>query len=173
MASTRHLGRIIALQTLYEKAFYDDDSWELVESILKRHFKYRAKKLGSQEFVTQLVQGVYKAQAEIDELIGEVAPQRPLVEIPFVDHYILQIGVYELAHRSDVPPKVAINEAVELAKNYGGENSSKFINGVLGTIYKQLQASGKLASTSESKPKDDETSTLDNLSPNPLETSST
>ena len=151
MASSRHLARIIALQVIYEYNFHDPALNEkLLDQILQRHLKRRAKNLDGQEFTTSLVKGVVAKAKELDDLIRPTAPQRPLEEIPLVDHSILQISVYELLYKENVPPKVAINEAVELAKQYGGENSSKFVNGVLGTIYRQLNQDGRIASMKES-----------------------
>ena len=145
MASSRHLGRVIALQALYEYSFHDGAGKPgLLDGILDRHLKHRAKSLGDKEFTVNLAKGVVERGGQLDELIQPAAPQRPLAEIPLIDHRILQISVYELLHEKDVPPKVAINEAVELAKYFGGQNSSKFVNGVLGTVYRQLQEEGKV-----------------------------
>ena len=146
MASSRHLGRVIALQALYEYSFHDiAGQADLLDKILERHLKHRAKSLGDKEFTLNLAKGVAEKSAELDVLIQPAASQRPLAEIPQIDHRILQISVYELLHEKDVPPKVAINEAVELAKHFGGQNSSKFVNGVLGTIYRRLQEEDKIA----------------------------
>ena len=145
MASSRHLGRVIALQTLYEYSFHDTaDQADILDKILDRHLKHRAKSLGDKKFTLNLTKAVAEKSEELDALIQPAAPQRPLAEIPLIDHRILQISVYELLHEKDVPPKVAINEAVELAKYFGGQNSSKFVNGVLGTVYRQLQEDGKV-----------------------------
>ena len=144
MASSRHLGRVIALQTLYEHSFHEQGEAGLLDSILGRHLKHRAKSLSDQEFAVNLTKGVAGKSLQLDELIQPAAAQRPLTEIPIIDHCILQISVYELLYGNDIPPKVAINEAVELAKHYGGQNSSKFVNGVLGTLYRQLVEQGKI-----------------------------
>ena len=145
MASSRHLGRVIALQSLYEYGFYDATTdKDVLERILKRHLKHRAKSLGDQKFTINLTKGVIAKSQELDALLQPAAPQRPLHEIPAIDYRILQISVYELLYENDVPPKVAINEAVELAKYYGGQNSSKFVNGVLGTIYRHLVQDGHI-----------------------------
>ena len=147
MASSRHLGRVIALQAIYEYGFHDTShDKDLLDKILSRHLKRHAKNLSDQKFTIDLVKGVISKAEELDDLIRPTAPQRPLQEIPLIDHCILQISVYELLYKSDIPPKVAINEAVELAKHYGSDNSSKFVNGVLGTIYRQLDQAGKIAS---------------------------
>ena len=139
MASSRHLGRVVALQVIYEYCFRQSQDPSLLEEILKRRIKHRRRELGNAEFTINLIQGVIDKQEKLNNLIRPTAPQRPLAEIPAIDRHILQIGVYELYYSQQIPPKVAINEAVELAKQYGGSNSSKFINGVLGTIYRQLQ----------------------------------
>lgn len=141
MASNRHLGRIIALQTLYEYDFRllcHDDTADLDE-ILGRNLERYEKTLDVKSFVKTLVQGVAKKSVELDAIIQPIAPEWPLDQIARVDRTILRMAVYELTECKDtVPPKVAINEAVELAKAFGSDNSSKFINGVLGTAYRIL-----------------------------------
>ncbi len=141
MASNRHLGRIIALQTLYEYDFRllcHDDTADLDE-ILGRNLERYEKTLDNKSFVKTLVQGVAKKSVELDAIIQPIAPEWPLDQIARVDRTILRMAVYELTECKDtVPPKVAINEAVELAKAFGSDNSSKFINGVLGTAYRIL-----------------------------------
>lgn len=94
------------------------------------------------EFVWKLAKGIIEHLAEIDEIITKAAPEWPLAQIAVIDRNALRIGLYELlyADLNEVPPKVAINEAIEIAKNYGGPNSGKFINGVLGTVYKQVES---------------------------------
>jgi N utilization substance protein B len=141
MASNRHLGRIIALQTLYEQDFRRDagDSSFDVKQVLQRNIsRYRAM-VDDVAFIEQLVKGVSKREKQLDETLQPVAPDWPMDQIARMDRVILHIGLYELDNESDVPPKVVINEAVELAKAFGGENSSKFINGVLGTLLRQRQ----------------------------------
>jgi N utilization substance protein B len=136
MASNRHLGRIVALQTLYEQEFRresGDESFELNE-VLKRNIERYKETIDDKDFIEQLVHGVDERQDEIDDIVRPVAPEWPIEQIARIDRIVLRIGVYELLHEPDVPPKVAINEAVELAKAFGGENSSKFVNGVLGTV---------------------------------------
>ena len=141
MASNRHLGRIVALQTLYEFEFRkasSDDSAN-VKEILARNLERYETAIDDTKFVDALVNGVLKEQKAIDEKIQPIAPDWPIEQIARVDRNILRIGVYELLHQADiVPPKVAINEAVELAKAFGSDNSSKFVNGVLGTAYRTL-----------------------------------
>ena len=141
MASNRHLGRIIALQTLYEYDFRllcHDESTDL-EEILTRNLERYEKTLDDKPFVKALVHGVATKAVSLDEVIQPIAPEWPLDQIARVDRTILRMAVYELTDcRDSVPPKVAINEAVELAKAFGSDNSSKFINGVLGTAYRIL-----------------------------------
>ena len=139
MASNRHLGRIIALQTLYEQDFRrdaGDTDFDLDEVLERNIARYKAM-VDDVDFIKRLVHGVTKVQKVLDEKLQPVAPEWPLDQIARMDHVILHIGLYELDNEDDVPPKVVINEAVELAKAFGGENSSKFINGVLGTLLRQ------------------------------------
>jgi N utilization substance protein B len=137
MASNRHLGRIVAMQTLYEFDFRSGDTTGLeLEPILQRNLDEFRSSIEDTNFVEDVVEGVHQHQVQIDGIIGPAAPEWPVEQIAKIDKIVLRIGVYELMIKRDVPPKVAINEAVELAKTFGGENSSKFINGVLGTIYR-------------------------------------
>lgn len=141
MASNRHLGRIVALQTLYEYEFRVDseDSSVDIQEILKRNLDRYETAIEDTKFVSTLVEGVVERQTSIDDQLRPIAPDWPIEQIARIDRNILRIGVYELLHQADiVPPKVAINEAVELAKAFGSDNSSKFVNGVLGTAYRTL-----------------------------------
>jgi len=141
MASNRHLGRIVALQTLYEFEFRteSEDTSVDVKEILSRNLERYETAIDDTKFVETLVQGVLQEQTAIDGKIQPIAPDWPIDQIARIDRNILRIGVYELLHQADiVPPKVAINEAVELAKAFGSDNSSKFVNGVLGTAYRTL-----------------------------------
>ncbi len=139
MASNRHLGRIIALQTLYEEEFRQDsnDTAFSLREVLKRNVARYKDMVDDVTFIEKLVNGVSKQTAELDATLQPVAPEWPIDQIARMDRIILRIGLYELQNPQDVPPKVVINEAVELAKAFGGDNSSKFINGVLGTILRQ------------------------------------
>jgi len=139
MASNRHLGRIIALQTLYEQEFRHDagDATAEVDDILARNIQRYKAYVDDQAFIKRLVLGVAKASKELDETLQPLAPEWPVDQIARMDRTILHIGLWELKNGQDVPPKVVINEAVELAKAFGGDNSSKFVNGVLGTYYRQ------------------------------------
>jgi len=140
MASNRHLGRIVAMQTLYEHDFRGGDVEGLkLDPILTRNLDEFRSTIDDTNFVEDVVEGVHENQINIDGIIGPAAPEWPVEQIAKIDKIILRIGVYELMIKRDVPPKVAINEAVELAKAFGGENSSKFINGVLGTIYRNSE----------------------------------
>lgn len=141
MASNRHLGRIIALQTLYEEEFRiecEDKDFKL-KDVLERNIKRYADMVDDREFIEQLVAGVDAKKSEIDILLQPIAPDWPIEQIARMDRLVLRIGAYELLFGRDVPPKVVINEAVELAKGFGGENSSKFINGVLGTLLRHQE----------------------------------
>ncbi len=141
MASNRHLGRIVALQSLYEYEFrlQSDDTTVDIDEILTRNLDRYEAAIEDKSFVTTLVKGVLKVQDDIDAKISPIAPDWPIEQIARIDRNILRIGIYELLHQAEVvPPKVAINEAVELAKAFGSDNSSKFVNGVLGTAYRTL-----------------------------------
>ncbi len=141
MASNRHLGRIVALQTLYEFEFRLQAADETVNSadILQRNLDRYETAIQDKSFVQSLVDGVIAKSAELDTQIQPIAPEWPIEQIARVDRAILRMGLYELLfHANDVPPRVAINEAVELAKAFGSDNSSKFVNGVLGTAYRTL-----------------------------------
>ncbi len=141
MASNRHLGRIIALQTLYEFEFRTGchDKTVSLDEILKRNLQRYDDTVQDKQFVRQLTRGVNSRRAELDAVLQPIAPEWPIDQIARVDRVILRMAVYELqGDHALVPPKVAINEAVELAKAFGSENSSKFVNGVLGTAYRSL-----------------------------------
>ena len=141
MASNRHLGRIVALQTLYEYEFRKESNDDSAHSdeILKRNLERYETAIDDTKFVETIVDGVLKEQQDIDGKIQPIAPDWPIEQIARVDRTILRIGIYELLHQAKVvPPKVAINEAVELAKAFGSDNSSKFVNGVLGTAFRTL-----------------------------------
>lgn len=145
MASNRHLGRIIALQTLYEQEFRreaGDDKFDVTE-VLGRNIARYQDMVDDVDFVRDLVSGVSKQETELDAELQPIAPEWPIDQIARMDRIILRIGLYELEKGGDVPPKVVINEAVELAKAFGGENSSKFINGVLGTALRNIEAATK------------------------------
>ncbi len=149
MASNRHLGRIIALQTLYEYEFRVQCSDESVniDEILERNLARYSDTVGDTAFVEKLIQGVLGSIDKLDAVIQPIAPEWPIAQIARVDRTILRIAVYELSESKDAPPKVIINEAVELAKAFGSDNSSKFVNGVLGTAYREMHGDETDAST--------------------------
>lgn len=143
MASNRHLGRIIALQTLYEQDFRADcgDKSVKLEEILTRNINRYSKMVDDTEFIRKIVEGIDKNASYLDSLLQPIAPDWPIDQIARIDRIIMHIGAYELLfQQKSVPAKVAINEAVELAKSFGGDSSSKFVNGVLGTLIKQTEA---------------------------------
>ncbi|MEK7505977.1 MAG: transcription antitermination factor NusB [Patescibacteria group bacterium] len=138
--ATRHLARTIILQSLYEWDFYEHNAD--LAAIIDRNMKEFGPGIDEPDFVWRIAKGVIENIKEIDDIIKRVAPEWPINQIAIVDRNVLRIGLYELLHadRNEVPPKVAINEAIEIAKNYGGQNSPKFINGVLGTVFRELEA---------------------------------
>lgn len=141
MASNRHLGRIVALQTLYEQEFRlscGDKNLD-IDEIMQRNIARYKDTIDDQDFIVKLVKGVLDEEAELDAILQPVAPEWPIDQIARMDRLVLRLGLYELLHEPSVPPKVVINEAVELAKAFGGENSSKFINGVLGTVLRKRE----------------------------------
>jgi len=137
--SSRHLSRSIAMQSLYEWDF-NGKKMESLEKIVDKNIKEFGPGLEDDSFVRQLVSGVVKSIFHLDQIIEKAAPEWPIDQINIVDRNVLRIGLYEILYskKEEVPPKVAINEAIELAKNFGGESSGKFINGVLGTVYKEI-----------------------------------
>jgi N utilization substance protein B len=142
--ANRHLSRSIVLQSLFEWDFGSKNSSE-AKHIFKRNAEEFAPGMGDFSFMDNLISGILEKQKDIDLIIEKAAPDWPIDKISIIDRNILRVGLYELlfADRSQVPPKVAINEAIELSKTFGGETSSKFINGVLGAVYKELGEPGK------------------------------
>ncbi len=138
--ANRHIARSIALQTLFELDFRDYSDSKLIEEALQRNVSEFANDIVDMSFVHTLLLGVQSKKTEINLVIEKAAPDWPLDKISIIDRNILRIGLYELlfSDSTEVPAKVAINEAIELSKSYGGEKSSKFINGVLGSVYKEL-----------------------------------
>jgi len=139
MASNRHLGRIISLQSLYEYEFRSKagDATCDIDKIVAKNIEPYEKTLGDTEFVYTLTHGILSHAEKLDKELKPLAPEWPIETLAPIDRNILRMGLYELESRT-VPPKVAINEAVELGKAFGSDNSSRFINGVLGTAFKQL-----------------------------------
>ncbi len=150
--SHRHLARALVLQSLYEWDFYGVGKDAV--AILKRNMEEFAPDLDEKNFAEQILQGILEHQTQIDDTIRTFAPDWPLEKITTVDRNVLRIGTFELLFNFDIPSKVAINEAIELAKTFGGESSGKFVNGVLGAVYRNQLTQGILKESD--KPKDKE-----------------
>ena len=137
--ASRHLARSIVLQSLYEWDFYQK-KFDL-DKIVKRNIEKFGGNFDEKSFVQTLAEGVVKKIEKIDKIIQTSAPERPIEQLSAVDRNVLRIGLFELlfGNKKEVPPKVAINEAIELAKSFGGESSGRFVNGVLGTVYKEIE----------------------------------
>lgn len=142
--ANRHLARSIVLQSLFEWDFAQKSAGD-AKQILERNLAEFAPDLGEHSFADALFSNIIKKHEDLDAVISKAAPDWPLAKISCVDRNVLRVGLYELlfARRAEVPAKVAINEAIELAKTYGGENSGRFVNGVLGSVYKELGEPGK------------------------------
>jgi len=147
--SNRHLARTIAMQTLFEWD-YKGKKENSLDEIINYNFLAFAPEYNDHSFTEKVVKGVVANQKEIDKKITKYAPEWPLDQITNVDRNILRIGIYELVFDLDIPSKVAINEAIEVAKTFGGEASGKFVNGVLGSIYKDV---GNLEKTEDKEGK--------------------
>lgn len=137
------------MQSLYEWDFYRQK--KDITEILERNMAEFAPGVDEPEFGWKILQGVAEHFLEIDQIIRKAAPEWPLDKIAIIDRNILRIGLYELlfANPEEVPPKVAINEAIELAKNYGGPNAARFVNGVLGTVYREMNTGNNRAAAKE------------------------
>lgn len=135
--ANRHLARTIALQSLYEWDFTGQTA--NIKKLVKRNQVEFAPDFDDKEFSEKLVQNIVEKLDDLNAIITEYAPEWPLDQITVVDRNVLRIGVYELQFDDAIPPKVAINESIELAKTFGGPSSGKFVNGVLGSIYKNMQ----------------------------------
>ncbi len=138
--ASRHLSRSIAMQSLYEWDFWGKKP-DTLDSIVERNIKEFGPGLESVDFIWQLVRGVTKHLSQLDAIIEKAAPEWPVNQITVVDRNVLRLGLFELLYenKDEVPPKVAINEAIELGKNFSGESSGRFVNGVLGTVYRELE----------------------------------
>ena len=147
--ASRHLSRTVAMQSLFEWDF--NGRKEELKTIIKNNLAQFAVEIKEPEFVYSLAEGVAEKLSEIDAIIAKTAPDWPVDQIPEVDRSVLRLGIYELQFQRQAPPKVAINEAVELAKTFGGEQSGKFVNGVLGTLYKQMEAAGEISPEDDKK----------------------
>ena len=137
--ANRHLSRSVAMQSLFEWDFSGQDKSK-IGSIVQRNVEQFAPGLEDSVFVETIINGVIKKQKKIDSVIEKAAPEWPLEQIAAVDRNVLRIGLFELlfGNKKEVPNKVAINEAIELAKTFGGDSSGKFVNGVLGTVYREM-----------------------------------
>ena len=135
--SNRHLARTLAMQSLFLWDF-NGQRKDNLSKIIKEVFASFAPDFNDQGFVKNLVFGVIKNLPEIDKYLVKYATEWPLDQITTVDRNILRIGVYELIFDNEIPSRVAINEAIEIAKAFGGASSGKFVNGVLGAIYKDI-----------------------------------
>lgn len=145
--SNRHLARTIAMQSLYQWDFggqKDDQITGIIDYNIKQ-FAPSFDTGAGREFIESLIMKVIDRLPEINEYIKKYAPEWPIEQITVVDRNILRIGIYELKFAEEIPPKVAINEAIEIAKTFGGDSSGKFVNGVLGTIYKEEMEQGENA----------------------------
>ncbi|MBZ9572194.1 transcription antitermination factor NusB [Patescibacteria group bacterium] len=138
--ASRHLSRSIVMQSLYEWDFSGKKP-EALKKIVEKNIKEFGPGLEDESFIWQLVNGVVTGLSQLDKIIEKAAPEWPIEQITIIDRNILRIGLYELLYskKTEVPPKVAINEAIELAKSFGGESSRKFVNGVLGTVYREIE----------------------------------
>jgi transcription antitermination protein NusB len=141
MASNRHLGRILVLQTLYEYDFRKDCGDEKfdINDVLDRNIARYHDTVDDHDFIKNLVIGVTEQASNLDTTLQPIAPEWPIADIARMDRIVLRMSLYELLKNKEVPPKVVINEAVELSKAFGGDNSSKFINGVLGTALRKYE----------------------------------
>jgi N utilization substance protein B len=149
--SNRHLSRSVAMQSLYEwdfgssvidnfgkKGKFERSELDKIAKDNIREYNFGRE---NEEFALDIIKGVFKNFKEINSIIKRLAPEWPLEQITVIDRNVLRIGIYEIlfSKKSDVPPRVAINEAIELAKAFGGGSSGKFVNGVLGTLYKEIR----------------------------------
>jgi N utilization substance protein B len=141
--SNRHIARTIAMQTLFLWDFSEQPKIDLAP-LVNQNYDNFAPNLSDRDFTLSIVNGVIDNVAKINEYIIRYATEWPLDQITLVDRNILRVGVYELIYNADIPAKVAINEAIEIAKKFGGESSGKFVNGVLGAVYKDLDAKGEI-----------------------------
>jgi len=150
--ANRHLQRSVAMQALFEWDFQGKHD-ELIDEIVDRNVAEFAPGIEDANFSAALVKGTLEKRPIIDALIEKCAPEWPLEQVTIIDRNILRLGIYELMHGnySEVPPKVAINESIELAKTFGGESSARFVNGVLGTIYREMGEPMKDDSTKKHK----------------------
>ena len=150
--ANRHLSRSVVLQSLFEWDFRSHDEKAIPEIVARNAHEF-APGLADVSFIEHLLKGILAKREDIDNIIMKAAPEWPLDKISPVDRNVLRLGLYELifSDREEVPAKVAINESIELAKTFGGETSGRFVNGVLGAVYKELGEPGKDAITPKKK----------------------
>jgi N utilization substance protein B len=150
--ANRHLSRSVVLQSLFEWDFCGQQDGG-AQSVITRNAKEFAPGLTDTSFIEELIKGIVAKKKELDGIITQAAPEWPIDKISPVDRNVLRLGLYELlfSDRGEVPAKVAINEAIELAKTFGGETSGRFVNGVLGAVYKELGEPGKEALSAKKK----------------------
>jgi len=148
--SNRHLARTIVLQSLYEWDFHKRTNEEAI-TITERNLNEFAPEFDERSFTLSLIKGILEQTDAITGAITKFAPDWPIERITTVDRNVLRIGIYELMFDDQIPSKVAINEAIELAKTFGGESSGKFVNGVLGAVYRDQTASGKVKEADKPK----------------------
>ncbi len=168
--SNRHLARTIVLQSLYEWDFHNRTNDEAV-LITERNLNEFAPEFDERSFTLALIKGIMDNSEAISEAIAKFAPDWPIERITTVDRNVLRIGIYELMYDDQIPSKVAINEAIELAKTFGGESSGKFVNGVLGAVYRDQVAQGKVKEADkpkeENKKEEAEAESPESEQPNP------
>lgn len=148
--SNRHLARTIALQTLYQLDFLSKKNGaklgikDDIDDTITYNLKEFAPSFQDDGFIKSLIMGVIENNEKIEGYIIKYAPSWPIDKIAMVDRNVLRIGIYELVFNKEIPPRVAINEAIELSKNFGGDSSGRFVNGVLGAIYNDLPEKDKI-----------------------------
>ena len=148
--SNRHLARTIAMQALFLWDF-NGQKKDKLPLVIKSIFENFAPKFDDQGFVVNSIKGVIENLDDINLYITKYATEWPLDQITITDRNVLRLGVYELIYNNDIPAKVAINEAIEIAKTFGSESSGKFVNGVLGAIYKDMEKDGQIKEQKDKK----------------------
>lgn len=148
--SNRHLARTIVLQSLYEWDFHKKTPEEAAQ-ITERNLDEFAPDFDERSFTLALIKGIMDHEQQITEAIAKFAPDWPIERITTVDRNVLRLGIYELTFDDQIPSKVAINEAIELAKTFGGESSGKFVNGVLGAVFRDQTTNGKMKEADKPK----------------------
>ena len=148
--SNRHLARTIVLQSLSEWDFHKRTPQEAIQ-ITERNLDEFVPYFDERSFTLALIKGIMDHEKQITEAIAKFAPDWPIERITTVDRNVLRLGIYELMFDDQIPSKVAINEAIELAKTFGGESSGKFVNGVLGAVFRNQTANGKIKEADKAK----------------------